>query len=125
VLACPPGFFSLLSEAISATPAQHLMDRGQALKDNNMKYNLKLFDFVRMGWSALEKNGALPFEKTRGNDGDEEFSIVSTRKEGDNIYRLLETVDDAEEKNTKNESYFRYRLPRNGSHHTAIESRQS
>lgn len=94
-------FFSLLSEAISATPAQHLMDRGQALKDNNMKYNLKLFDFVRMGWSALEKNGALPFEKTRGNDGDEEFSIVSTRKEGDNIYRLLETVDDAEEKTPK------------------------
>ena len=71
------------------------MDRGQALKDFNMKYNVELFEFVRMGWDALETNGALPFERSRS---DEEFSIGNTRKEGDRMVRLLgTTVDGAED----------------------------
>jgi len=92
-------FFSLLSEAIAATPAQHLMDRGQALRDFNMKYNLELFEFVRMGWDALETNGALPFERSRS---DEEFSIGNTRKEGDRMVRLLGTTVDGAEDGEKN-----------------------
>ena len=99
------------------------MDRGQALKDFNMKYNVELFEFVRMGWDALETNGALPFERSRS---DEEFSIGNTRKEGDRMVRLLgTTVDGAEdgEKNNEWESYFRDCLSRDGSYYTAIESR--
>jgi len=91
-------FFTLLSDATSAT---HLSGRGQALRSTKMKYTLKIFDFVRLGWSKLENSGGVPFERKIEKNCDMKFSATNSKKERESIIHLLKAVASADENTTK------------------------
>jgi len=86
-------FFSLMLESVSSP---NLKIRGPELRDAKLKNASNMFDFLRLGWNALEASGAVPYDKAQENDGDSNLILMS-RKEIDRICNYVRKVESTDE----------------------------
>jgi len=91
-------FFNLVSEATLMTPSQNSDGKRHVLRENKTRNMMEVFNFVRLGWNALENFCDRPLNK---EDNDEQLSITNAKKKCDAVYMMVGDIKGERESTTE------------------------